>query len=91
MALSSPEKERVEIFIASCFPLIFIASFFPLKEYFCNVYFIYIFSDELVLEKGDGTRKPWFTMEATNAGAEVGNKATIEAQATGKPMPTFKW
>ncbi len=40
---------------------------------------------------GDGTKKPWFVIEAANAWAEVGNKATIEAQATGKPMPTFRW
>jgi titin len=39
----------------------------------------------------DGVRKPNFILEANNAWAEVGYKAVMEAQASGKPTPTFKW
>jgi hypothetical protein len=35
--------------------------------------------------------KPVFTVEASNAWAERGSKAIIEATAVGKPMPMFKW
>ena len=52
----------------------------------------YIFAEiETYQEKKDGTKKPWFVVEAQNTWAEVGGRATFEAQATGAPVPTFKW
>ena len=46
---------------------------------------------ETYQEKKDGTKKPWFVTEAQNTWAEVGGRATFEAQATGAPVPSFKW
>ena len=39
----------------------------------------------------DGSRQPWFILEAQNQWCEVGQRATFEAQVTGKPMPMFRW
>ena len=51
-----------------------------------------IFTDtDVEAERRDGNRKPHFILEANNAWAEIGYKAVIEAQAAGKPLPTFKW
>ncbi|ELT96028.1 hypothetical protein CAPTEDRAFT_227990 [Capitella teleta] len=35
--------------------------------------------------------KPSFMVEAHNAWAQIGQRAVLEAAATGSPMPTFKW
>jgi hypothetical protein len=35
--------------------------------------------------------KPSFLVEAHNAFAQEGQRAVLEAAATGSPMPTFKW
>ena len=35
--------------------------------------------------------KPEFVVEAHNAWAQEGQRAVLEASATGSPMPTFKW
>jgi len=48
-------------------------------------------ADDISPAKPEGIQRPWFTMEMMNAWAEVGNKATLEVQATGRPLPTFKW
>jgi hypothetical protein len=42
-------------------------------------------------KNGEATRKPWFIVDARNTFAEVGQRAVFEAQATGRPTPTFRW
>ena len=42
-------------------------------------------------ETRDGTRKPFFVVEPQNKWVEVGGRATLEAQASGRPVPTFSW
>jgi hypothetical protein len=46
---------------------------------------------ETMSARTDGTKKPWFVVEAQNTWAEVGGRATFEAQASGAPVPSFKW
>merc|ERR1712038_345091 len=47
--------------------------------------------DSLQVKVEGGIQRPWFLGELQSAWAEVGNKATLEVQATGRPIPTFKW
>ena len=42
-------------------------------------------------ETRDGTRRPFFVVEPQNKWVEVGGRATLEAQASGRPVPTFSW
>ena len=37
------------------------------------------------------TRKPWFLIDAQNVTVQVGERAVLEAQVTGRPLPKFKW
>jgi len=48
-------------------------------------------AEELEVSREESTRKPWFLIDVQNTSAQVGQRAVLEAQATGRPPPSFRW
>ena len=64
------------------------SSFKKLQAYTCHNLWVAESDEEKSL---DGSRQPWFILEVQNQWCELTQRATFEAQATGKPTPTFRW
>ena len=47
--------------------------------------------EELKVSREEATRRPWFLIDAQNTTSPVGQRAILEAQAGGRPLPTFRW
>jgi len=43
------------------------------------------------VSREEATRKPWFLIDAQSTTCHVGERAVLEAQAAGRPLPTCRW